>query len=145
MSKMGISTVKSYCGAQIFDAVGISEDVISKYFPGTASLIGGINIKQIQQETLQRYNQLYLRPENTSFLDDGGEYSYRVNGEKHSWSPSSISNLQQAVRINSRESFTNFSREINDHSKSMYTIRSLFDLQSRIRFHLKLLNQSKKL
>ncbi len=129
MSKMGISTVKSYCGAQIFDAIGISEKVISKYFPGTASLIGGIDLKQIQSETLSRYNKIFHMNENKNDLDVGGEYSFRINGEKHAWSPSSITNLQKAVRINSKESFNEFSKEINNHNKSMYSIRSLFDFK----------------
>ncbi len=125
MSKMGISTLKSYCGAQIFDAIGISEEVINKYFTGTSTLIGGINLEQIQIETLERFNKMKALEENLK-LDDGGEYAFRINGEKHSWSPSTISNLQKAVRINSRESFKKFSDQINDHNKSMYSIRSLF-------------------
>jgi len=129
MSKMGISTVKSYCGAQIFDAIGISDKVINNYFPGTASLIGGIDLKQIQEETLDRFNNLFKSDHRRLKLDVGGEYAYRVNGEKHSWSPSSITNLQHAVRINSRETFKKFSDEINNHSESMYTIRSLFDFK----------------
>ena len=125
MSKMGISTLKSYCGAQIFDAIGISEEVVNKYFTGTSTLIGGINLEQIQIETLERFNKMKTLEENLK-LDDGGEYAFRINGEKHSWSPSTISNLQKAVRINSRESFKKFSDQINDHNKSMYSIRSLF-------------------
>ena len=125
MSKMGISTLKSYCGAQIFDAIGISEEVINKYFTGTSTLIGGINLEQIQIETLERFNKMKALEENLK-LDDGGEYAFRINGEKHSWSPSTISNLQKAVRVNSRESFKEFSDQINDHNKSMYSIRSLF-------------------
>ena len=129
MSKMGISTVKSYCGAQIFDAIGISEKVINSYFPGTASLIGGIDLKQIQEETLERFNTSFDSDPRKSKLDVGGEYAYRVNGEKHSWSPSSITNLQHAVRINSKDTFKKFSDEINNYSESMYTIRSLFDFK----------------
>ncbi|MEL0124845.1 MAG: glutamate synthase large subunit [Alphaproteobacteria bacterium] len=129
MSKMGISTVKSYCGAQIFDAIGVSEKVINSYFPGTASLIGGIDLKQIQEETLERFNTLFSEDQRRSKLDVGGEYAYRVNGEKHSWSPSSITNLQHAVRINSKDTFKKFSEEINNHNESMYTIRSLFDFK----------------
>ena len=129
MSKMGISTVKSYCGAQIFDAIGISETVINSYFPGTASLIGGIDLKQIQEETLERFNTSFDSDLRKSKLDVGGEYAYRVNGEKHSWSPSSITNLQHAVRINSKDTFKKFSDEINNYSESMYTIRSLFDFK----------------
>ena len=77
MSKMGISTLKSYCGAQIFDAIGISESCINKYFCGTSTLIGGINLNQIQKETLDRYNRIKTI-ELDSKLDDGGEYAFRI-------------------------------------------------------------------
>ena len=127
MSKMGISTLKSYCGAQIFDAIGISEEVINEFFPGTSSLIGGLSLKQIQKETLDRYSQCLKIKDEEYSLDEGGEYAFRIRGEKHSWSPSTITNLQQAVRINSRDHFSEFSKQINDHNKSMFTIRSLFD------------------
>ncbi len=131
MSKMGISTLKSYCGAQIFDAIGISGEVIDQYFPGTATPIGGINLKQIQRETIDRYSKSFRIDEETEALDVGGEYAFRVRGEKHSWSPSSITNLQKAVRINSKAHFSEFSDQINNHNKSMYTIRSLFDLSNK--------------
>ncbi len=127
MSKMGISTLKSYCGAQIFDAIGISDDVINKYFPGTASLIGGLTLKQIQKETISRYSQCFVSKEDEQSLEEGGEFSFRIKGEKHSWSPSTITNLQKAVRINSKDHFREFSEKINDHNRSMFTIRSLFD------------------
>ena len=123
---MGISTLKSYCGAQIFDAIGLSEELVEKFFYGTSSLIGGINLNQLQRETLDRFNRIKQLNEDSKLLD-GGEYAFRINGEKHAWSPSTISNLQQAVRINSKDSFKDFSNQINDHSKSMFTIRSLFD------------------
>ena len=131
MSKMGISTLKSYCGAQIFDAVGISEDVIDKYFPGTATLIGGLTLRQIKEETINRYSQSSLINKETMNLDVGGEYAFRIRGEKHAWSPKTITNLQKAVRINSKESFKEFSDKINDHNKSMFTIRSLFEFEKR--------------
>ena len=127
MSKMGISTLKSYCGAQIFDAIGISEEVINEFFPGTSSLIGGLSLKQIQEETLKRYAQCFDTQNKKDSLEEGGEYSYRIRGEKHAWSPSTITNLQKAVRINSKDHFREFSEKINDHNKSMYTIRSLFE------------------
>ena len=136
MSKMGISTLKSYCGAQIFDAIGISEQLVSKYFCGTSSLIGGIGLDQIQKETLERFNKIKILKENSK-LEDGGEYAFRISGEKHAWSPSTISNLQRAVRINSKESFKEFSDQINDHSKSMLTIRSLFQFKTQKKIPLK--------
>ena len=130
MSKMGISTLKSYCGAQIFDAIGLSEELVEKFFCGTSSLIGGINLNQLQRETLDRFNRIKQLNEDSKLLD-GGEYAFRINGEKHAWSPSTITNLQQAVRINSKDSFKDFSNQINDHSKSMFTIRSLFDFKTK--------------
>ena len=130
MSKMGISTLKSYCGAQIFDAIGLSEELVEKFFCGTSSLIGGINLNQLQRETLDRFNRIKQLNEDSKLVD-GGEYAFRINGEKHAWSPSTISNLQQAVRINSKDSFKDFSNQINDHSKSMFTIRSLFDFKTK--------------
>ena len=130
MSKMGISTLKSYCGAQIFDAIGVSDELIEKYFYGTSSLIGGISLKQLQKETLERFNRVKLLNETTK-LDDGGEYAFRINGEKHAWSPSTIANLQKAVRVNSKESFKEFSNQINNHNKSMYSIRSLFEFKGK--------------
>jgi glutamate synthase (NADPH/NADH) large chain len=129
MSKMGISTLKSYCGAQIFDAIGISDEVINAFFPGTSSLIGGLSLKQIQKETLNRFSKHYNLTDQQTSLDEGGEYAYRIRGEKHSWSPATINNLQQAVRINSQDHFKEFSEKINDHNKSMFTIRSLFDFK----------------
>ena len=130
MSKMGISTFRSYCGAQIFDAVGISTKVVDKYFSGTESLIGGVSLLDIQLETLKRFNfDSKSNSEEKKYLDEGGEYAYRVKGEKHNWSPSTVSNLQNAVRINSKESFSKFSEEINNNNKSMLTLRSLLDFK----------------
>ena len=130
MSKMGISTFRSYCGAQIFDAVGISSKVVDKYFSGTESLIDGVSLLDIQLETLKRFN-IQDKPnlEETKYLDEGGEYAYRIKGEKHNWSPSTVSNLQNAVRINSKESFRKFSEEINNNNKSMLSLRSLLEFK----------------
>ncbi len=133
MSKMGISTLKSYCGAQIFDAIGISDNVVKQYFCGTASIIGGIDLKQIQLETLERFNRNQGVEAANKSLDIGGEYSYRIRGEKHAWSPSTITNLQKAVRINSRDSFKDFSKEIDDHNEKIFAIRSLFKISRRSR------------
>jgi len=145
MSKMGISTLKSYCGAQIFDAVGLSERVIDDYFCGTASLIGGIGLEEIQTETLnrfKRYNQTNLADYK---LDEGGEYAFRIGGEKHSWSPLTITNLQRAVRINSKESFTNFSNEINNYNESIYTIRSLFKFKESKKINIEEVEKSEEI
>ncbi len=130
MSKMGISTIKSYCGAQIFDAVGISESVINKFFCGTASLIGGVSMFDIQKETLSRFNKAYVQEISSGMkLEDGGEYSYRIKGEQHNWSPDTITNLQKAVRINSKEAYKKFSGLINSNDSST-TIRGLLDISN---------------
>ena len=129
MSKMGISTIKSYCGAQIFDAVGISESVINEYFVGTASLIGGVSLRDIQKETLLRFNETFKFNSNYSKLIDGGEYAFRVKGEQHNWSPSTITNLQKSVRTNSFETFKDFSSKINSLD-SLSTIRGLMKISN---------------
>ena len=102
-----------------------------KYFKGTESLIDGISIEDIQKEVLDRFNGI---PSNKTFdkskLDDGGEYAYRINGEKHNWSPSTISDLQKAVIINSKEKFKSFSEAINNKDKSMLSIRSLLKIRN---------------
>ena len=130
MSKMGISTIRSYCGAQIFDAVGISKSVIDKYFYGTASLIGGINLRDIQKETISRFNEAFTLDSIDSLkLKDGGEYAYRIRGEQHNWSPKTITSLQKAVRTNSSESFKEFSCRINNN-ESLSTIRGLLKISN---------------
>ena len=130
MSKMGISTIRSYCGAQIFDAVGISKSVIDKYFYGTASLIGGVNLKDIQKETIMRFNEAFEYDfSNNLKLNDGGEYSFRIKGEQHNWSPKTITHLQRAVRINSYKSFKEFSESINSKD-SLSTIRGLLKISN---------------
>ena len=130
MSKMGISTIRSYCGAQIFDAVGVSKSIIDKYFCGTASLIGGVDLKDVQRETISRFNEAYRYDSlETLKLGDGGEYSFRIKGEQHNWSPKTITNLQKAVRVNSFESFKEFSKSIN-YNESLSTIRGLLEISN---------------
>ena len=132
MSKMGISTIRSYCGAQIFDAIGISKDLIDKYFYGTASLIGGMRIENIQKETLDRYNKAFTQEISDDLkLEEGGEYSFRIKGEQHNWSPETITDLQKAVRINSKDSFKKFTDAINNSSSSL-SIRSLMNIDNNI-------------
>lgn len=106
MSKMGISTVQSYRGAQIFEAIGISDDVINTYFPGTATQIGGIPLKIIAQEAWLRHREAFHDIGYQSFtLDTGGEYQWRSNGEYHVYNPLAIHSLQQATRENNRETY----------------------------------------
>ena len=99
MSKMGISTYQSYCGAQIFDAIGLAESFVKQYFTGTASRIGGVGLAEIAQESVARHRDAFGdSPVYRSALDVGGQYQYRTRGEVHSWSPQSVSLLQHAVR-----------------------------------------------
>ncbi|MFG1373034.1 glutamate synthase large subunit [Xanthobacter oligotrophicus] len=131
MSKMGISTYQSYCGAQIFDAVGISSELVNKYFFGTATTIEGIGLAEIAEETERRHTLAFSdAPIFRMALDVGGEYAYRIRGEDHAWSPESVAELQHAVRGNARDKFRAFSTMINDHDSRLLTVRSLFRIKS---------------
>jgi glutamate synthase (NADPH/NADH) large chain len=99
MSKMGISTYQSYCGAQIFDAVGLSTEFVEKYFTGTQSVIEGAGIAEIAAEAVQRHAQAFGDdPVYREMLDVGGDYAFRLRGEDHAWTPESVSRLQHARR-----------------------------------------------
>ena len=131
MSKMGISTLRSYHAAQLFEAIGIGNDVIDKYFCGTSSRIGGIELDEIASETLLRHRQAYTEyAPGRMELDYGGEYHYRSDGENHLWSPEAVVFLQQAVRNNDPQAFTKYSQLINDQSKQASTLRGLFEFTS---------------
>jgi glutamate synthase (NADPH) large chain len=130
MSKMGISTYQSYCGAQIFDAVGLSSDLIEKCFTGTASTIEGAGFEEIAREAVQRHNNAYRdNPLYDGMLDAGGDYAFRLRGEDHAWTPDSVAKLQHAARGSSRQEFTAFTDTINDQSKRLLTLRGLMDLK----------------
>ena len=128
MSKMGICTYQSYCGAQIFDAVGLSSEFIEKYFKGTSTNIEGVGLLEISREARRCHapgygdKQVYKK-----HLDAGGDYAYRVRGEKHVWTPTTISKLQHAVRSNNASTFSEFSREIDEQSEGLLTLRGLMD------------------
>src|SRR5512143_805036 len=101
MSKMGISTYQSYCGAQIFDAVGLATDFVDKYFTGTATTVEGVGLKEIAEECVRRHANAYSdAPVYRHMLDVGGNYAWRLRGEEHAWTPDSVSRLQHAVRGN---------------------------------------------
>jgi len=124
LSKMGISTLNSYRGAQIFEALGLSEQVIERCFTGTVSRIGGANLSVIAQETILRHQKAY---ENDSpLLESGGIYQWKRDGEFHLWNPDSIAALQDAVRKEDYDKYKEFTRLINDQSKNPTTLRSLF-------------------
>jgi glutamate synthase (NADPH) large chain len=130
MSKMGISTYQSYCGAQIFDAVGLSSKFIEKYFTGTATTIEGIGLYEVAEETVRRHREAYGdNPIYRSMLDVGGNYAFRIRGEEHAWTPTSVSKLQHAVRGNQPKDYADFARSINDQSERLLTIRGLMKLK----------------
>ena len=130
MSKMGISTYQSYCGAQIFEAVGLSSAFISQYFSGTASNVEGIGIFEIAEEATRLHKKAFGDdPVLRTQLDAGGEYAYRVRGEEHMWTPDAIAKLQHSTRKNSYETYKEYAKLINDQSKRHMTLRGLFELK----------------
>ena len=132
MSKMGISVLRSYRGAQVFEAIGLNDSLISKYFPGTASRIGGIGIEDVQQEAMQRHSNAYnQQPGMAMLLEPGGEYHYRVGGEKHLWTPETISKFQYAVRNNSLIHYQEYAQFINNQEKHLCTLRGLFSFKPK--------------
>jgi glutamate synthase (NADPH/NADH) large chain len=131
MSKMGISTYQSYCGAQIFDAIGLSKAFVQKFFTGTATTIEGVGLKEVAQETARRHREAFGdSPVLRGALEVGGEYAYRTRGEAHSWTPQSVSLLQHAVRGNAREKYDAYAKLLNDQSEALLTIRGLFRIRS---------------
>ena len=130
MSKMGISTYQSYCGAQIFDAIGLSKEFVEKFFAGTASRIGGVGLVEVSQETVQRHFDAFGdSPIYRTALSVGGEYAYRTRGEAHSWSPQSVSLLQHAVRGNAQDKYRAYAKLLNEQDEKLLTIRGLFRIK----------------
>jgi glutamate synthase (NADPH/NADH) large chain/glutamate synthase (ferredoxin) len=127
-SKMGISTVQSYCGAQIFEAIGLDHELIDRYFTGTASRIEGISIREIGEETLRRH-QLAYEPAPIRQLEFGGEIHYRIQGEHHNWNPDTIYKLQHATRTNDPKTFAEFAQLVNDESKRRSNLRGLLEFK----------------
>jgi glutamate synthase (NADPH/NADH) large chain len=127
MSKMGVSTLRSYRGAQLFEAVGLAPDFIEAYFQGTASRIGGIGAKEIARETLSRHTAAFARSSaEIHNLDSGGQIHNRAFSEKHLLSPQAITTIQRAVTLNDYAIYKNYSGTINDVSKNLCTLRGLF-------------------
>jgi glutamate synthase (NADPH/NADH) large chain len=131
MSKMGISTYQSYCGAQIFDAVGLKSDFIATFFTGTATHIEGVSLKEIAEETVRRHRDAFSdSPIYRGALDVGGEYAYRIRGEDHVWNAITVGALQHAVRGNSLDQYRAYAQVSNVQSERLLTIRGLFRLKS---------------
>ncbi|MBY0321770.1 MAG: glutamate synthase large subunit, partial [Reyranella sp.] len=130
MSKMGISTYQSYCGAQIFDAVGLHSGFVEKYFTGTATTIEGAGWQEIAEETVRRHSDAYGdKAIYRNMLDPGGDYAFRLRGEDHAWTPESVARLQHAVRGNSSDEYKAFATTINEQSERLLTIRGLMQFK----------------
>jgi glutamate synthase domain-containing protein 2/glutamate synthase domain-containing protein 1/glutamate synthase domain-containing protein 3 len=130
LSKMGISTLRSYNGAQIYECVGFNRQFVDKYFTKTTSRIGGIGVEHVAHETLMRHASAYeLRRGVEPSLDSGGFYTYRVDGERHLWTPEAIHYLQQATRQNSAQLYRRFADAINCQDNHWVTLRSLLDFK----------------
>jgi glutamate synthase domain-containing protein 2/glutamate synthase domain-containing protein 1/glutamate synthase domain-containing protein 3 len=130
MSKMGISTIQSYRGAQIFEAIGLNRDVVAKYFTGTASQVEGVGIDVLAQEAQARHRAGFpLRGKHDEALEPGGQYQWRANGEYHLFNPESIHKLQLSARTNNYKVFLEYAQEINDQLKHLCTLRGMFELK----------------
>ena len=130
MSKMGVSTYMSYCGAQLFEAIGLDTPLVDKYFRGTASQVGGIGVFEVAEEALRMHRAAFGDdPLLASMLDAGGEYAWRVRGEEHMWTPDAIAKLQHAARAGKFETYKEYAQLINDQSKRHMTLRGLFEFR----------------
>jgi len=131
MSKMGISTYQSYCGAQIFDAVGLSSEFVEQYFTGTATTIEGVGLDEVARETVMRHAAAFSSdPVLRNSLEVGGEYMYRMRGEAHIWTPDAVAMLQHAVRKNSWDTYREYAAQIDSHAAAAHTIRGLFGIKT---------------
>jgi len=131
MSKMGISTYMSYTGAQIFEAVGLSRELVDKYFTGTTSNIEGVGLFELAEEALRQHATAYVdTPARDDALADGGAYAWRVRGEEHMWTPDAIAKLQHATRANNARTYEEYASLINDQSRRHMTLRGLFELRT---------------
>ncbi len=130
MSKMGVSTYMSYCGAQLFEAIGLNTETVQKYFTGTASRVEGIGVFEIAEEAIRMHKAAFSDdPLLASMLDTGGEYAWRVRGEDHMWTPDAIAKLQHSARANNWSTYKEYAQIINDQSKRHMTLRGLFEFK----------------
>ncbi|HEX5392744.1 MAG TPA: glutamate synthase central domain-containing protein, partial [Rhodocyclaceae bacterium] len=131
MSKMGISTYQSYCGAQIFEAIGLNKAFIGKYFTGTSTQVEGLGLKEVAEEAVRVHRAAFSAdPVLADTLEAGGEYAFRVRGEDHMWTPDSIAKLQHATRSGKYETYKEYAKLINDQSKRHLTLRGLFEIKA---------------
>ncbi len=130
MSKMGISTYQSYCGAHIFEAIGLNSQFVEDYFKGTTTQIEGIGLNQVAEEALRLHAAAFGNdPVLQNALDAGGEYAYRIRGEEHMWTPQSVSKLQNATRTNQYDTYKEYAKLINDQTRRHMTLRGLFEIK----------------
>ncbi len=126
MSKMGISTYQSYCGAQIFDAVGLQTEFVADYFPGTHTAIEGIGLAEVAAAAVEWHRNAYGDAEiYRRHLDAGGDYAYRLRGEDHMWTPETVSKLQHAVRSNNASTYAEYAEQVNTQNTRLLTLRGL--------------------
>jgi len=127
---MGVSTYMSYCGAQLFEAIGLSSDTISKYFTGTPSRVEGIGVFEIAEEAIRTHKAAFgTDPVLANALDAGGEYAWRARGEEHMWTPDAIAKLQHSTRANNWNTYKEYAQLINDQSRRHLTLRGLFEFK----------------
>ncbi len=130
MSKMGVSTYMSYCGAQLFEAIGINTETVTKYFTGTPSRVQGIGIFEIAEEAIRMHQSAFSNdPILATMLDAGGEYAWRSRGEDHMWTPDAIAKLQHSTRANNFSTYKEYAQIINDQSRRHMTLRGLFEFK----------------
>ena len=130
LSKMGVSTVQGYCGAQLWEAVGLDRAMVQQHFTGTASPLSGVGLDIIAEDVLRRHAIAFASPDD-ALLDAGSEHHYRMPGERHAWNPLTIATLQRAAREESVDTYREFSRLANDETRSGRTLRGMFDFVER--------------
>ncbi len=130
MSKMGVSTYMSYCGAQLFEAIGLNKPLIDKYFRGTATQVGGIGVFDVAEEAMRNHKAGFGNdPVLETMLDAGGEYAWRTRGEEHMWTPDAIAKLQHSTRSGKFDTYKEYAQLINDQSRRHLTLRGLFEFK----------------
>ena len=136
MSKMGISTIPSYTGAQVFEAIGLSAEIINEYFVGVTSRLGGVGIEEIAKETIKRHHIAYPpggEIPGSKRLQIGGEYQWRREGEPHLFDPETVFTLQHATRTKRFDVFKRYTARVDDQSKRLMTLRGLFTFKQGVR------------
>ncbi len=130
MSKMGVSTYMSYCGAQLFEAIGLNRDLVAKYFRGTPTQVEGIGVFEVAEEAIRNHRAAFGDdPILETMLDAGGEYAWRARGEDHMWTPDAIAKLQHSTRSGKFDTYKEYAQIINDQNKRHLTLRGLFEFK----------------